>query len=134
MCRPLLTWSFRRKLLEARRTKDDYNSAKGDYDRARKKFQAVLDAWIPQEWTQIEDHHSLLERVETMISQEAYRCIGQAIEKTLQDWRLGATPSEDGDLGCAPRGAFADEKGVSVLEYPDLTRYTQSVSHRVSRY
>ena len=129
-----MTWSFRRKLLEARRTKDDYNFAKGGYDRARQQFQAVLDTWNQQENTQIEENRKLLEKGATMISQKAYKYIGQAIERTLQDWRLGAIQSEDGDLGRGPRGAYTGEKGVSVLEYPDLTRYTQQVFHRVSRY
>ena len=129
-----MTWSFRRKLLEARRTKDDYNFAKGRYDRARQQFQAVLDTWNQQESTQIEENRRLLEKAATMISQKAYKYIGQAIERTLQDWKLGSIQSEDGDLGRTPRGAFAGEKGVSMLEYPDLTRYTQQASHRVSRY
>ena len=49
-----------------------------------------------------------------MISQRAYGFIGQAIGRTLQDWRLGYIQSEDGDLGRGPRGASAGEKGVSV--------------------
>ena len=76
----------------------------------------------------------LLERASIMISQKAYGFIGQAIERTLQDWRLGAIQSEDGDLGRAPRGASAGEKGVSVLEYPGLTKYTHQVAHKMLRY
>ena len=63
---------------------------------------------------QIQENRILLEKASIMISQKAYGFIGQAIERTLQDWRLGAIQSEDGDLGRAPRGAFAGEKGVSV--------------------
>ncbi len=83
---------------------------------------------------QIQENRILLEKASIMISQKAYGFIGHAIERTLQDWRLGAIQSEDGDLGRAPRGAFAGEKGVSVLEYPNLTKYTQQVASRVSRY
>jgi len=129
-----LTKSFRRKLLEARRTKDDYNSAKRGYDQAREQFQAALDTWNREEHSQIQENRLLLEKASAMISQKAYGFIGQAIEKTLQDWRLGDIYSEDGDLGRGPRGAFADEKGVSVLEYPVLIRYTHQVACRASRY
>ena len=129
-----LSPSFRRKLLEARRNKDDYNSAKRGYDQAREQFQAALDTWNREEHMQIQENRLLLERASIMISQKAYGFIGQAIERTLQDWRLGAIQSEDGDLGRAPRGAFAGEKGVSVLEYLDLTRYTHQITRRVLRY
>ena len=64
---------------------------------------------------QIQENRILLEKASIMISQKAYGFIGQAIERTLQDWRLGAVQSEDGDFGRAPRGASAGEKGVSLL-------------------
>jgi len=64
---------------------------------------------------QIQENRLLLEKASSMISQKAHGFIGQAIERTLQDWRLGAIQSEDGDLiGRGPRGASAGEKGVSV--------------------
>ena len=76
---------------------------------------------------QIQENRLLLEKVSVVISQQAHRFTGQAIERTLQDWKLGDIQSEDGDLSRGPRGAFAGEKGVSVPEYPALTRYTQQV-------
>ncbi len=75
---------------------------------------------------QIQENRLLLEK--------AYGFIGEAIERTLQGWRLGSIQSEDGDLGRSPRGASTGEKRVSVLEYPALTRYTQQLVYRVSRY
>ena len=129
-----LSHSFRRKLFEARRTKDDYNSAKRGYNQAREQFQAALDTWNQEEHMQIQENRMLLEKVSIMISQKAYGFIGQAIERTLHDWGYGDIQSDDGDLGRGPQGAFASNKGVSVLEYPDLTRYTQQVAYRVSRY
>jgi hypothetical protein len=63
---------------------------------------------------QIQENRLLLEKASVIISQKAYGFIGQAIERTLQDWRLGDIQSEDGDLGRGPRGASAGEKGVSV--------------------
>jgi len=83
---------------------------------------------------QILDNRQLLEKASVMISQKAYTFVGQAIERTLQDWRLGDIQSEDGDIGRAPRGAFAGEKGVSVLEYSARTRYTELVPCRASRF
>ena len=93
-----------------------------------------MDTWNREEHWQIQENRILLEKASIIISQKAYRLIGQAIERTLQDWRLGNIPSEDGDLGRSPRGAPAGEKGVSVLRYPELPRYIQKVAYRVSRY
>ena len=69
-----------------------------------------------------------------MILQKAYGFVGQAIERTLQDWKDKDIQSEDEELGRGPQGAFIGDKEVSVLEYPELTRYTQQVAYRVSRY
>ena len=63
---------------------------------------------------QIQDNRQLLERASSMISQKAYGYIRQAIDRTLQDWRLGDIRSEDRDPGRGPRGAPAGENGVSV--------------------
>ena len=82
---------------------------------------------------QIQEYRLLLNRASVMISQKAYVLIGQAIERTLQDWKAGDIESEDGDLGRDLRSS-ASEKGVSVLEYPTLIRYAQQVAYRVSRY
>jgi len=78
----------------------------------------------------IQENRLLLEKASLMVSQKAYGFIGQAIEKTLQNWRLGTIQSEDGDLGRGPRGASAGEQGVSVWEPPALTRCTQQVAYR----
>ena len=85
----------------------------------------MLDTWNREEHTQIQESRIVLEKASQMISQRAYKSIDQAIEKTLQDWRLGDIQSEDGDVGGDPQGASAGDKGVSVVEYPALTRYTQ---------
>ena len=61
---------------------------------------------------QIQENRLMLERASSVISEKAHGFIGQAIVRTLQDWRLGAIQSEDGDLGRGPRGASAGEKGV----------------------
>ena len=74
---------------------------------------------------EIQENLNLLEKASQFISQRAYRSIDQAIERTLQDWRLGAIQSEDRDFSRGPQGASAGDKWVSVVEYPVLTRYTQ---------
>ena len=83
---------------------------------------------------QIQENRILLEKASVTISKKAYGFIGQAIDRVLQDWRLKDVQSEDGDRGRGPQGASAGDKGVSVLKYPALTRYTQQVAYRVSRY
>ena len=93
-----------------------------------------MDIWNREEHTQIQENRILLEKASIMVSKKAYGFIGQVIDRVLQDWGLGDVQSEDGDLGCGPQGASAGDKGVSVLEYPALTRYTQQVAYRVSRY
>jgi len=108
---------LRRKLLEARRTKDDYNSEKRGYDQAREQFKVVLDTWNQEEQVEIQENRLLLEKVATFISQKAYGSIGEAIERTLKDRGFGGVP----DLGRGRRGGSAGEKGVSVLEYRTLT-------------
>ena len=110
---------------------------------------------------QIQENRRLLEKASAMISQKAYSFVDQAIERTLQDWRLGDIQSEDGGFrralrgtfegekavsvhrdiqsedggfGGAPRGACVGEKGVSALEYSAWTRYTERVHYRASRF
>ena len=63
---------------------------------------------------QIQENRLLLEMESVIISQKAYGFIGHAIERTLQDWRLGDIQSEDEDLGRGSRSASAGDKGVSV--------------------
>ena len=75
----------------------------------------MLDTWNREEHKQVQENRILLERALVMISRKAYGLIGQAIEKTLQDWGLGDIQSEDGDLGRGPQGASASEKGVSYV-------------------
>ena len=84
----------------------------------------------------IQENRLLLEKASVIILQRAHGLISQAIDRTLQDWRLGDIQSEDGDLGLGrgPRGASASETSVRVLEYPTLARYTEQVAFRASRF
>ena len=79
----------RRKLLEARRTKDDYNTAKIHYDQFRKQFQVALETWKGQEYLQIQENRQLLKRASTLISKKAEEFINKAIETTLKNCKFG---------------------------------------------
>ena len=94
----------------------------------------MLDVWNREARMPFQENRLLLGKASVLITQKAYGFIGQAIKRTLQYWRFGDIQSEDGDLGRDPRGASADEKRVSVLEYPSLTRLTQQVTYRASMY
>ena len=95
----------RRKLLEARRTKDDYDTAKRSYDRARERFLVVLDTWNGQEDMEIQENRRLLERAYTLISDEAYEFINKAIENALKSGKLGVVKLADRNPGrLAPAG------------------------------
>jgi hypothetical protein len=83
---------------------------------------------------EIQENRLLLEKESEIISQRAHGVIGQAIERTLQDWRLRSVQVEEEDLGRGRRGGSIVEKGVSVFEYRILTRYTQPVASRALRY
>ena len=69
----------------------------------------------------------LIEKASEIISQKAYTLVDQAIEITLQKWKLR-------DTQVGPRGAFAGEQGVGVLVYPTRTRYAEQVPCRVPRF
>ena len=130
---PILVWLslHRRKLLEARRTEDDYEAAKRSYDQVRKMFQTELDTWNREEYKQIQESRALLEKASAIISQKAYTLVGQAIEKTLRNCAIEGILSEVGERGRGPRGAFVDEQDVSVLGYYASARRTERVQHRV---
>jgi hypothetical protein len=101
----------RRKLLEARRTTDDYRAAKESYDQARENFQSVLDTWGRVEPMQTQECRLLLQRESGMIPYEAEGLIDQAIETTFQNWKLGGIQMED--VGRDPQGPSGSERGVS---------------------
>jgi hypothetical protein len=89
----------RRKLLEARRTKNDFSAAKRKYDQDREKFQLVLDTWTSEQHRQIQVNRQLLERASGMISKKADEFINKAIEKTLRECKFGEIRSGDGRRG-----------------------------------
>jgi hypothetical protein len=79
----------RRKLFEARRTKDDFSTAKRKYDQDREKFQLVLDTWTSEQHRQIQVNRQLLERASGIISKKADGFMNKAIEKTLRECKFG---------------------------------------------
>jgi hypothetical protein len=86
----------RRKLLEARRTKDDFSTAKRKYDQDRDKIQLVLDTWTSEQQKQIQTNRQVLERASKVISTKADGFINNAIEKTLRECNFGTIRSGDG--------------------------------------
>ena len=110
----------RRRLLEARRTKDDYDAAKRSYEQIREQFRIVLETWNGEEYKQIRENRVLVEKASAIISQKAYTLVGQAIDKTLRNCGLGVIDrrSEDGERSRGSLGASAGENEVSVLGYP----------------
>ena len=87
--------STRRKLLEARRTRDDYDTAKRSYDKARHQLEDILNTWNREQHSHIQENWQLLERASDKIVQKAHGSINQAIAKTLQDHKLGDIQLEE---------------------------------------
>lgn len=120
-----------RRLLEARRTTDDYNAAKSNYDRARKEFEAVLDTWSREEEKQIQENCQFLERSSDLISQTVPTLINQAIERTLEKWRPAGIQSGDrvvvgDDPSAASRVSYPDNVIMVVTERMDSSTYRSS--------
>ena len=141
MCITFLQLAFfsltpcRRKLLEARRTKDDYNTAKISYDQAREQFHVVLETWKGQEYMQITENRQLLKRAYALISKKAEEFINKAIESTLRDFKLGKIQLVDGNLG---RRASTGERQVrpnnSLSLCMCLPTYAEGVTYREARF
>ena len=123
MCTTFLQPAFfslapcRRKLLEARRSKDDYDVVKIRYDQSREQLQAILKTWRSQEHMLIHDSRGLLERASALISKKAGEFINKAIENTLRDCKFGNIQLVGGSLGrCASTG----KRQVCPNNFPSL--------------
>jgi hypothetical protein len=85
----------RRKLLETRRNDQDYFIARALYDEARGELHVVLDIWKKERTKQVEESRQVLARASAVTLQKACESINQAIEATLQNWKLGVVQLED---------------------------------------
>jgi hypothetical protein len=79
----------RRKLLEARRTNDDFSAAKRKYDHDREKFELALDTWSSDKERQIQGKRQALDWPLGAIAKKADVLINKSIEKALKDIRSG---------------------------------------------
>ena len=76
---------------------------------------------------QIQENRTLLEKGSVIFSQRAYGLIGQATQGALRNCGIEGILSEVGERGRGPRGAFVDNKDVSVLGYYAWVRCTERV-------
>ena len=110
-----------RKLLEARRSKDEFDEAKREYDAARAKFFQLIDSWNVAEHQQRTNYHNRMKKGLAALKTRTNKHITDAIEKTLRDWSIGSTPTikeefTDGVIGRGPDFATAQERGgITVL-------------------
>ena len=89
----------------------------------------MLETWNGEEYKQVRENRTLVEKASAIISQKAYTLVGQAIDKTLRNGGLGVIDrrSEDGKRSRGSLGASAGENEVSVLGYPAWMRRTERV-------
>jgi len=79
---------FRRKLLEARRTRGEFEAAKSAYDKTRQKLEAILETWDLKGLEQVDKSRKQLQNAYTFISRKADGFIQPALQKVLQQWGL----------------------------------------------
>lgn len=107
--------------MEARRSKDEFDAAKREYDAARAKFFQLIDSWNVAEHQQRTNYHNRMNKGMQALKNRTDEHITDAIKKTLKDWSLGSRPSikeefTDDVIGRGPGSAKAKERGgVTVL-------------------
>jgi hypothetical protein len=77
-----------RKLLEARRTQDEFETAKREYDKTRQKLQIVLETWDWKEQEQIDMSRQQLQNAYTFVSRKAEGLIQSALREALKSRAL----------------------------------------------
>ncbi|CCA76328.1 hypothetical protein PIIN_11894 [Serendipita indica DSM 11827] len=120
-----------RKLLEARRTKRDFDAAKKEFEDARAKFYALINTWSLSKTTQEQIYKDKLDRGIKALSQKAESFIPLAIKKTLNDWSLGSVKQEtDIESSRAPEKARATEQhGTTVLTVKSVAHAEEFLRH-----
>ena len=109
--------SFRRKLLEARRSRNEFEEAKKEYEEARAKFLQLIEAWDVNELAQMTSFRTRLNKGVVALKKRTDEYITSCIKSTLNDWSLGSIKeSTDNIIPKGPESARAKEKGgVTVL-------------------
>ncbi|KIM23876.1 hypothetical protein M408DRAFT_332078, partial [Serendipita vermifera MAFF 305830] len=105
-----------RKLLEARRSKNEFDEAKREYDAARAKFFQLIDSWNVAEHQQKTNYHNRMKKGLTALKNRTDKHIADAISQTLRNWTLGSAPSIEEHTPDQRAGHARDEgRNVSVL-------------------
>ncbi|KIM23880.1 hypothetical protein M408DRAFT_332082 [Serendipita vermifera MAFF 305830] len=110
-----------RELLEARRSKAEFNQAKKEYQAARLEFFGIIESWDVAEYLQVDAYESRMFKGIGALRKRIEMHIKDAISKTLTSWSLRADPSIEQDdsggiLGRESEYAEAkEEDGVTVL-------------------
>ncbi|KAG8824093.1 hypothetical protein FRC19_002548 [Serendipita sp. 401] len=106
-----------RKLLEARRSKREFDDAKREYEQARTKFVALIDSWNSTKFQLEQKYEHGLALGIKKLTEKAEGYISEAIKKTLSEWSLGTIKQEESDtIGKGPNSAAVKQKkGTTVL-------------------
>ncbi|CCA76063.1 hypothetical protein PIIN_10063 [Serendipita indica DSM 11827] len=114
----------KRKLLEARRTKRDFDAAKKEFEDARANLYALINTWNLSKTTQEQIYKDKLDRVIKALSQKAESFIPLAIENTLNDWSLGSVKQEkDVESSRAP------ETTKATMQHSTTVLILESAAH-----
>ena len=128
-----------RKLLEARRTQDEFSAAKKEYDETRGKLQRILATWDREEEEQIKTSLQRLDDAYRSFSLKAEGLIDSALKTALKCWDIHSSTAltmnlEDLMMNLADQHSIASPvagtiEGVSpyyMIIYPNVL----TVSHQ----
>jgi hypothetical protein len=104
---------FSRKLLDARRTRDEFADAKTAYEEIRKKLRSILETWDQEEENLINTSRRQLENAYTFVSRRAEGLTRSALQATLNSFEEafqgpGLTTIEQA-MKCAESDSQPDE-------------------------
>ena len=112
-----------RKLLEARRTQDEFESAKGEYEKTCQRLRMVLNTWVREEQEQKKLCRQQLEAAYKSLN--AHTLIQRALQTALQSWEMafqGPSFMMDGD-----RPLFYDDLESPIQTDVELTDRVSSI-------
>ena len=116
---------LRRKLLEARRTEGEFETAKSTYDKTRQKLEMILETWDAKGQEQVEKSRKRLQNAYAFISRKAEVFIQSALQKVLQQWGLVDGDSNNDSTNALqrapPKAEFANQVSVYVNLFMDQT-------------
>src|SRR5262245_17089247 len=101
--------AIRRKLLEARRSRQEFQEAKQQYDRIREQFQTTLREWDARQWTQQSRYNARLDKGLKRVAESADKAISEALQR--DKWTHGQVDDSSGAAVMIP-DTFIQEKQV----------------------